>query len=293
NMTNTLKNTELNALISMLDEPDTDMFDTIKEKLFLYGSEAIPHLENAWDNSFDNTIQQRIENIIHKIQIDNIFIELNNWVKSDFIDILKGFMIITKFQYPDLNEEKIKTQIDKIKKDVWLELNDDLTALDKIKVLNHIFFDVYKFKGNKSNIYAPQNLYINNVLESKKGNALSLGIIYISISKSLNIPVFGVDLPQHFVLAYIDEFAKEKHTSTNEEEVLFYINPFNKGAVFTQKEIELFIKQLRIKPDKSFFKPCDNLTIIKRLMDTLVYSYEKLGYPDKVDELNNLFQALT
>lgn len=292
-MTNTLKNTELNALISMLDEPDTDMFDTIKEKLFLYGSEAIPHLENAWDNSFDNTIQQRIENIIHKIQIDNIFIELNNWVKSDFIDILKGFMIITKFQYPDLNEEKIKTQIDKIKKDVWLELNDDLTALDKIKVLNHIFFDVYKFKGNKSNIYAPQNLYINNVLESKKGNALSLGIIYISISKSLNIPVFGVDLPQHFVLAYIDEFAKEKHTSTNEEEVLFYINPFNKGAVFTQKEIELFIKQLRIKPDKSFFKPCDNLTIIKRLMDTLVYSYEKLGYPDKVDELNNLFQALT
>jgi len=108
----------------------------------------------------------------------------------------------------------------------------------------------------------------------------------------LDIPVFGVNLPQHFVLAYANEIYEQHHRIVDEHDILFYINPFNKGAVFTRKEIEMFIKQLDIKPNKSHFLPCDNNTIINRLINNLIKSYDKTGYPEKIQELKRLQQAL-
>ena len=258
-----------------------------------YGIEAIPYLESAWDNSFDNDIQQRIEEIIHSIQIYGLSTDLKLWKENSSSDLLKGFYLAARFQYPDLILDELREKVDKIERDIWLELNSNLTALEKIKVVNHILFDIHRFTGNKTNIDAPQNLFINNLLETKRGNHLSLGILYIILSQKLGMPVFGVNLPQHFILAYVDISEELSPVKEDAGEVLFYLNPFNKGAVFTQREIELFVKHLKIKPNPEFFKPCDNLTILKRLFDNIIYSYQKFGYPDKVLELADIVKVLS
>ena len=249
-------------------------------------------LEDAWDNSFDTIIQERIENIIHHIQINGLRNELAEWKANNQYDLFKGFYLVTKYQYPDLKEKEISDKLELIKRDIWLELNSNLTALEKVKVINHIVFDIYRFKGNKTNIDAPQNLFINHLLDSKKGNHLSIGILYIMLAQKLGIPIFGVNLPQHFVLSYVDEIHEERLTVADENEVLFYINPFNKGAVFTSREIDVFIKHLKIKHNPKYFKPCNNSMIIRRLIESLIYSYTKLGYADKVEELQSLLSVL-
>lgn len=284
-------NKELVALISLLDDPDFEVVDKIRERIFSYGTDAIPVLESAWENSFDSTMQVRIENIIHKLQFENLFVELNSWYHFNRNDLLKGYMLITRHQYPDLDEESIVNHIEKIRKDVWLELNDHLTALEKINVINHIFYEVNLFRGNKRNVYSPQNIFINTLLETHKGNPLSLGILYIIVAQALEIPVYGVNLPQHFILAYANDDFKEEKKITDLHNILFYINPFNKGTIFTKKEIELFIKQMKIKSRKSYFLPCDNVTIINRLIHNLIYTYERLEYSDKIDELKELTKA--
>ena len=286
------KNSELNALINLLDEPSNQVFDKIKDKFLYYGIDAVPYLEDAWDNSFDNIIQKRIENLIHNIQINYLTKELESWKSKSHYNLLKGYLLVTKYLYPDINDEDIREKVEKIKKDIWLELNINLTALEKIKVINHIFFDIYNFQGNKTNIDTPQNLYLNNLLSTKKGNHLSLGMLYMIVAQSLDIPVYGVDLPHHFILAYVNEIADEKISLDNENDILFYINPFNKGAVFTQKEIDVYIKQIKLQPQKSFYKPTDNITIIKRLLANLITSYGKMGYLDKVEELKILEKVL-
>jgi regulator of sirC expression with transglutaminase-like and TPR domain len=291
-MYNLSKNNELHALISLLDEPDLSMYNKIRKKIISYGIDAIPVLENAWENSFDSTTQHRIEYITHTLQMESLYVDFNNWASSNQDDMLEGFILLTRHKYPDLNVSKIINQIEKIKQDTWLELNDQLTALEKVKVINHIFYEIYKFAGNKTNIHSPQNSYINNVLETKKGNPISLGILYMVISQKLNLPVFGVNLPQHFILAYANEYQEINKKPLAQKDILFYINPFNKGAVFTRREVNLFIKQLKLKPNKSYYTPCDNITIIKRLADNLKYGYEKMGYPDKVAELDKLTGSL-
>lgn len=279
---------ELSALISLLDDPNETVYGKIRERLVYYGPEAIPLLESAWDNSFDNLLQVRIENVIHSIQFNHLIDELNEWNNNNQYDLIKGFFLVSKYQYPDLQEKKIRDELELIKRDIWLELNSSLTALEKVKVINHIVFDIHGFSGNKTNIDSPPNFFLNSLLESKKGNHLSLGILYVIIAQKLGIPIFGVDLPQHFVLSYVDEIHEEKYAVADENEVLFYINPFNKGAVFTKKEIDVFVKHMKIKSQRSFYKPCSNQKIIIRLMEGLKLSFTNLGHSEKVEELTTL-----
>jgi regulator of sirC expression with transglutaminase-like and TPR domain len=280
---------ELSALINLLDEPDENAFVRIREKIFSFGQEAIPVLENAWENSFEGIVQERIEGIVKKIQQDILLFEFSDWIKLGSTDLLKGFLLVSRSQYPDLDQENITIRIEQMKMDAWLELNDNLTALENIKVLNHIIFDLHNFDGNKINIHAPQNSYINTLLETRKGSPLTLGMLYLIIAQKLNVPVYGVNLPQHFILAYTTEIVKP---IPDENDVLFYINPFNKGAIFTRREIELFIRQLKVKPVESFFAPCTNIEIIKRLINNLKFSYERSGQQDKIDDLETLLNLM-
>ena len=291
-MGGTEKQSELKALISLLDEPDAEVYEQIRGKIHVYGIDAIPVLESAWEDSFDPILQERIEEIIHMIQLDDLYAEVSSWAQLGSDDLMRGFMLAARSQYSDLDSEKIFKQIGQLVQDVWLELNDNLTALEKIKVVNHIMFDVHKFRGNKSNMKSPDNLYMNTLLETKKGSPLSIGILYIIITRSLKLPVYGVDLPNHFVLAFIDDSAIEDEVMPDGNHALFYINPFNRGTLFTHNEIEAYIKQMKLPHNDNYFSPCNNLTIMKRVFGELINLHEGLGNTTKAEELKKLASAL-
>ncbi|GAB4251188.1 MAG: hypothetical protein Kow0079_04960 [Vicingaceae bacterium] len=276
-----MSETELDALIKLLDDPDEHVFNQVKNKLLSYGNDVIPFLELAWETSLDNLLQNRIESIIHQLQFESILKGLKQWRSNPEHDLLEAALIIAKYQYPDFNDDEIKTYLQKVTRDVWLELNDHLTALEIVKVINHIVFDVHEFNGNKKSFHSPKNSYLNNVIESKKGNPLTLGIIYLHICQRLELNIYGVNLPEHFVLCY-----KEN------DEILFYINTFNKGFVFAKKDIDKFLKQLNIEIKEAYYQPCDNLTIIKQLIKNLIVSYQHLGYPEKIEELKLMLECL-
>ena len=285
---------EVIALITLLDDPDEVIYSQVKDRFVILGPPAIPHLETAWENSFDAIMQKRIEIIIHTIQFEILQKALKKWALEEQEDLLKGILILSRYQYPDLDETKIRKDLGQIKQDVWLELNDDLTAIEKVKVLNHILFEVHQFSGNITNYHAPQNSFINNVLESKKGNPLMLSVLYMLICKELNIPIYGINLPQHFVLAYLNDYANliDVNNKTLSNNILFYINPFSKGLIFNQKDIDQFLKQLNLEAEAKYYIPCSNVEIVKRSLNNLIFSYEKLGYLEKVDELKGLDKQL-
>jgi len=285
---------EVIALITLLDDPDEAIYTQVKERFMILGPPAIPHLETAWENSFDAMMQKRIEGIIREINFKALQKALKHWAEHEQEDLFKGVCMIARYQYPDLDEIKLKKQIAQLKQDVWLEIHDDLTALEKVKIINHILFEVHQFSGNITNYHAPQNSFLNNVLESKKGNPLMLSVVYMLICKELNIPVYGINLPQHFVLAYINDHANliDVNNKTLSNNILFYINAFSKGLMFNQKDIDQFLKQLNLEPEAKYYLPCSNIEIIKRCINNLIFSYEKLGYLEKVEELKKLEKQL-
>lgn len=284
---------DLQALISLLDDPDTEAFRHVKDKLSSLGPSAVAPLEAAWEESLDPVIQQRIEDLVHQIQLDKLFNDFKAWLKSDTHDLMAGYLLVSRFQYPDLNEAKVMTQFDHIVRDIWLELNNNLTSLEKIRVLNHIIYMVYKFEGGSTRQLLPENYYINIMLESRQGTPLSLGILYLLCGQKLGIPVQGIDLPRHFILCHTNHVEDKAVAGMDQLEVQFYINPFARGAVFGRKELNEYLKQVEEDQDDSFFLPCSNLQIIKRLLKELRSSYLNIQKEQKADELSRFLDLFS
>src|SRR5690606_1617586 len=134
---------EVSSLIRLLDDPDDAIFQHVEEKLITLGAPIIARLEDVWEHSFDPLQQTRIENLIHKIQFQNVQQELAVWKLSGSSDLLQGLLIVNKYQYPDVDEQKIINQIEAIKRDAWLDMMYDMGPVEQVRLLNNILYNVH------------------------------------------------------------------------------------------------------------------------------------------------------
>jgi hypothetical protein len=284
---------QLTALITLLDDPDEEVYRHVTDKLISFGTEIIPSLEDAWGKTFDPDLHFRLEELIHLIQFETLLKEAAAWAKESSGDLLQGAFLVSKYQYPDLNTSAIMARIEKLGKDIWLEMNYNLTPLEQVNVFNHVLFTLNGFTGNTANIHDPQNSYLNILLETKKGNAVSLSVLYLILAAKIRMPAYGINLPQHFVLSYhkdlVDFTAPQQKIKSS---ILFYINPLNKGIIFSRDDITLYLKKLNITPTAAHYLPCDNRTVIITLINTLLHSYEIAGVAGKVKELIKLKEVI-
>jgi len=282
-----MERNKIDAMIALLDDTDNEVVNAVTDNLLKHGISIVPQLEKAWETAATEKIQERLETVIQNIQFGSTKSNLHAWIKSGAEYILEGASYLAQFQFPEVSIVKMDSEIEKIRDDIWLEINNNLTALEKVKILNYVIFDLHKFNRNLNNFYSPQNSFINQVIETKKGNPISLAIVYLSVAYKLKLPIYGVNLPKNFILAYKDEY--RHHDAEDEtEDILFYINPYNKGAILGRKEIDYFIRQQQLVPEKTYYTTCSNEDIVKRLINNLILSYEKLGFRDKIERVKEL-----
>jgi hypothetical protein len=178
-----MKDKEIISLVRLLEDSDTQVSGIVTSKLLEKGPEAIPDLEHAWENTLNPGVQFKIEEIVHKIQFNRTKDELRQWVNNGSENLLFGAFLVAKYQYPDLLFSDIEDEIELLRRSVWVEFHDNLTALEKVRIINHIIFAVNKYSGNTNNFYSPGNSFINQVLETTKGNPITLSILYASVAQ--------------------------------------------------------------------------------------------------------------
>lgn len=267
---------ELKALVSLLE--DDEIRPQIEQKIFSMGNAIIPFLEEEWGASFDTSVQERIEEIIHTLQFDLLKERLIDWKSDHYDDLLKGMWLIATYQYPDLSLDKLRQDIEQLYYDVWPNFDPKAHPYDQVKVVSGILFNKIRFKANITHFHSPANSMINSVLESKRGNPIALSVIYMLIAQKLEMPVYGVNLPNFFILTYIDK----------EKDIQFYINAFNRGLIFTKQDIDHYLGQVNINPVPKFYKACKHVDILTRVLRNLIMSFEKLDEHQKADEVKQL-----
>lgn len=276
-----MKDKELKALISLLDDEDTDILNHVEQKIISLGDTIIPFLESEWERNFNPIVQKRLEDLIHTLQFENLVERLATWKAEGAKDLLEGMWLVATYQYPDLEFSKLKKELDQIYYEAWLEFRDEAHPFDQIKILNSVLFGKLKFGANTKNFHSPGNSMINVVLENGKGNPITLCVIYLFVAQKLKMPVYGVNLPNLFILTY------------KSEETQFYINAFNRGLIFSKEDIDNYISHLNLTPMDIFYQPCGNLDVIKRVLRNLIVSFEKIGDTMKLDELKKLIATIS
>ncbi len=278
---------EINALVNLLDDPDKSVRQPVVERLTQLGRPAVKLLEKTWETSSDQYLQSRIENVISTIQQGMVRKELKDWTDCRGEQLIYGAYLIAKSQYPALEFDAVDEQIEALRAQIWLELNDQLTAIEKVRIINHFLFSEHKFNRSVRGVQSPQLFFINHVLDTRKGLPVSLSIIYAEIAARLDMSVKCVDLPYNFLLCYHDPTYLD-----DPDGIMFYINPYTRGTILGRPEVTNFLKEQKLEIKHEYTQPCSNIEAIERLTEGLRFAYSASRMDEKAAFMEELLQIM-
>src|SRR5580698_3413785 len=283
---------EIKALLHLIDDPDEEVFTTVSDRIISYGRGIIPNLEYLWENTLQDSIQERIEMLIHRLHYRDLTEDFQRWKSSSYHDLLTASLLVSKFQYPDLATSPVLEEIEKLRRNIWLELNSYLTPLEQVNVLTSILYNYYGLKGTEVAYQHPEEFLINKLIETKRGNAITNGILYLLLSELLDIPVKAINIPRQFVLAYIKPYYDENPEKLSPmQRIEFFIDPTS-GQVFSHKDVESYFKRISVPPVASYFKPLSHHRIIQTALEEFAKCFDDERNMYKQKELVDLAKLL-
>ena len=284
-------NKEIAALLQLIDDPDQEVFEAVSEKIVGYGRPIIANLEHLWETTPEEETQERIEMLIHRLHYRDLTEDFHQWNVAAHHDLVVGALVVCKFQYPEISFATVRHEIEKLRRNIWLELNNYLTPLEQVHIFTSILYSYYGLKGNEVSYKEPNDFLLNKVLETKKGNQIGNGILYLLLCEMLDIPVRAVAIPKQFILAYFRPGYSANTLSDPASLIEFFIDP-SSGQVYTHQDVESYFKRMAIDPSPSCFMPQKNKDVIQTLLLEYGKCFTDEKHQYKQTELQDLSRSL-
>ena len=154
----------------------------------------------------------------------------NDWnalraARDEDIPLLSSALLIARDEYPELAATAYQAQLHEYGERLRKVLDPTATAAAQLRTLNDFLFDELGFSGDEQDYYDPRNSYLNDVLDRRMGNPISLAIVQIELARRLDVPLEGVSFPGHFLVRLpLDEG-------------IVVLDPFQKGRSLDAAEL--------------------------------------------------------
>jgi regulator of sirC expression with transglutaminase-like and TPR domain len=267
----------IDALIKLIDDPDHLVFEQVRAEILRAGTTALPKLHDLLDfEKLSAEHIERVQSLMKELHFAAVMENLEAWCVSSGKDVLKGLHIITSFQFPDLTFESLSAQVHVFERRIWLEVNRRMTAFEIVERMNTMWYSNIGLTVERTQTATPYQTFLNTAMEDLSGTPLSTGLIYSIVAQRLNLPVYGVNFPGQFVLAYIDEYRIHKLIEPlGTGGVLFYLLPIDCGKALIRKQLDEVLFQKRIPPVREYFEPCSHSSLLILYLDELIQVYER------------------
>lgn len=269
------------ALLQLIDDPDWEVYRAVANEIIHYGTAIVPELEQLWEFTDDDIVQKRIEVLIKRVLYADVKRSLTKWAEGEERSLFAVAMIISKYRYPEVDAAFWAAQYEQVKRNVWLELNNYLTPLEQINVINSILYSYYRLQGFELSELKINRFFLNHMLEKKQGNAYSIGLLYLALCSDLDVPIYAVSLPGQFILSYFDHFY---HSSGRG---LFFVDPVN-GLVYSRSDIEAYLRKIGKQSDEHYFEALDNKQVAIKMLQELAKTYKLQGQTDEAQRIEAL-----
>lgn len=285
------ENKEISALLNLIDDPDEEVYSTVSDKIISFGKGIIPNLENLWEHTSDETLQERIELMIHRLHFKDLSEDFEYW-KNGSAELMQGALLVARYHYPEIQESQIRQDLEKIRRNVWLELNSYLTPLEQVNVMSSILYNYYKQIGVEIAYNQPEDFFINKTIETKKGNSISNGILYLALCEQLDIPVKAINIPKQFILAFMDtQYGLVHPDAQNADKIKFFVDPLN-GQVYSHQDVESYFKRISVHPTNAYYRELSSKQVIQFLLEELSKCFDNAKNLYKMKELLSLAKLL-
>ncbi len=275
-MSKLISDSKINAILSLLDDEDSTIFKAARSELLSIFQSNHPESAQILQamvekkNTAPAHVSIRIEELIDDIQFQVLSPQF-----------LRGFMdhatletyafLVMRIGYPDVNLDKYRQEFQRLESLLRLEyFTSSMSDIDKIFMMSVILFEKEGYRGNSAGYYEPDNSYLNRVIDRKLGIPISLGTIYLILAERFHLPIYGVNMPGHFLLKYETPGGEER-----------FIDPFNQGRILDKQDCIRFLHNQGYSMVDQYFAKASALDILERMFKNLYNSYRELGLRHK------------
>ncbi len=279
------------ALLVLLEDQDELVYKSVKEKLLSLGSTVLPKLEEALLDARTEDHIKKLEDLIVYFKRKVLIDQMKIWIENDNKTLMDGWLLVSSVHHSGISREKIESSIHKIFNEVWLEISESMTSLEKVAVINHILFKINQFKISEIEPPEIDNIVLDKLLFSKSGNVYSLTILYLIIARNLHLDLLPIMLANKLLLVYEDKLATALAFGATADKYLFYINVAHNGSVISPKEVQ-FLYDKSHKYAKGITRIETDISLIKKLLNLIYLAYSFEDDQDKLPLTNDLLDLM-
>lgn len=211
----------LEPLLRLLDDPDTSSIAALK--ITEMGPSILPHLKKHLNNPQYNNIYTELSTIIDNIHTGGEYSDIQIWLNSDDSSLLEALLILMRRMYPYVDEALVLERLEAIKASIWLEVNDNMTLVNKLQIVNHMLFSVHGF--GIATTTTDHSYFLNSLLETKEGSADIVTMLFAVIAQEMGMSI-SPSLPLGTKSIVLECYT---HTPTDEDGGAFFFTPHPEG----------------------------------------------------------------
>lgn len=150
---------------------------------------------------------------------------------DDGLPLLEAAASLAHDEYPSLDLQQVLSEVDRLAARLRRQVKSQAPAMERLHVLGKFFFGELGFAGNINDYHNPDNSFVHEVLQSRRGIPISLAVLWLELARGLGLNAEGVNFPGHFLV------------QAQMENGRVVIDPFS-GRSLTQGELRAHLEDL-------------------------------------------------
>lgn len=256
----------------LLGDEDPHTFEAIKELILRSPDKYLDWLKEC---SLSNTatVRRHSKRLVHKHLALCAKVRFLIFCHSqpEQLNLEEGIFALIKTEYPEVNVDGYKALLDYFADSIFEKIVHLQSPYDIVDQINEYLFEIEGFTGNQHDYYAPENNFLNKVIDNRTGNPVGLCVLYWLIGTRLQLPITGIGMPGHFLIRF----------QNNREEI--YIDPYNSGRILTRKDCMRMAVALGLVFENSLLRPTTSRSTLLRICTNLAASYKKLEDQERTE----------
>ena len=120
--------------------------------------------------------------------------------EDEHLPLTETTVAIAQHAYPDLDVQGVLDQIDQWGNKLKQRITPDTPPVQRLQFLKHFFYHELGFGPNPNDFYAPENSYLHQIIENRRGIPISLAILMMELGQQIGLNIRGVSFPNHFMM---------------------------------------------------------------------------------------------
>ena len=268
--------TQRDSILSLLADEDSDTASLVQSQLVARGPELLADLREllpAASGRAERRLKETIAQIAGDAAEEKFSRLCANFPEDGGIE--DAAWTLASVVAPGEDFDDLRRQLDQWGATLSRTLIGKDTVIQQCNTMAAFLGSELGFRGNEDEYYAEENSLLPRVLENRRGNPITLCILYIAVGRRAGLHVQGVGLPGHFVVRVGGVF----------------FDPFHGGRRLQLSDCQKLLESQSLELQPHHLQPCKPRVMLARILNNLLHAAET-GDPRLGEKLHGWLQAL-